>query len=106
MSIKVLTVHFSIKTVNIIENCCHYTKPTIISALSREAGTELMPENKLYSVSVEALLPAEHWLLQLGGGWRGGQGCTDTVAQDYLSAVGKQGCSGHGHSGSPCCAII
>lgn len=62
MSIKVLTVHFSIKMVNIVENCCNYTKPTIISALSREAGTELTAENKLCSVSAVTLLAAEHRL--------------------------------------------
>lgn len=109
MSIKVLTVHFSIKMVNIIENCCNYTKPIIISALSRETGTELIPENKLYSVSVciaacRALAPATP--LQLGWGWRGGQGCTDRVAQGYFSTVGKQSCSRHGHSASLCWAIM
>lgn len=76
MSIKVLTVHFSIKMANIVENCCNYTKPTIISALSREAGTELTAENKLCSVSAVPLLAAEHRLLPHHYSWDedGGEG--------------------------------
>lgn len=33
------TVHFSTKTVNIVEKCCNCTKYVVISALSRQAGT-------------------------------------------------------------------
>lgn len=108
MSIKVCTVHFSIKTVNTAEKCCNCTEYTAVSALPREAKTEFRPENKLQFVPSVALLPAEHWLLlhMLPGTGRCWQDGTRLSILYRLKVPCWMTCCRLGTSHSPCFAIV